>query len=156
LFDYFHRYYQPQNMVVTVSGKFDEDQVRNQIERLLGPLPDGELKKDFGPAEPVQRKLRYGFHRASTTQSYLHLGFHAPGVLRPDAPALDFLTFLLSVGRSSRLHRHLVEQKRSASIISCSYSAFEDVGLLTLSAVTEPEKIREAGQDLWTVAQDVC
>ena len=32
LFDYFYRYYQPQNMIVTVTGKFDEDETVGKID----------------------------------------------------------------------------------------------------------------------------
>ncbi len=155
LFEYFHRYYQPQNMIVTVTGKFDEVPVRNRIEALFSSMRNGELKKDFGPAEPQQKELRYGFHKATATQSYLHLAFHAPGVIHPDGPALEFLTFLLSGGRSGRLHRFLVEQERSASSVSCGYASYEDVGLILISAMMEADRIREAGCDLWTVLSDL-
>jgi len=151
LFEYFHRYYQPQNMIVTVTGKFNEETIRNQIQTLFAYMRNSGLKKDFGPAEPPQKELRYGFHRATATQSYLHLAFHAPGVTHPDGPALEFLTFLLSAGRSGRLHRFLVEQKRSASSVSCGYAAYEDVGLILISVMMEADKIREAGRDIWAV-----
>jgi zinc protease len=54
------------------------------------------------------------------------------------------------------LHRHLVERKRSASSASCYYLAYEDVGLLMLTAITEASKIREAGSDAWGVITDLC
>jgi len=156
LFDYFHRYYQPQNMIVTVTGKFDEENTRESLERVLSPMSDRELTKDFGPEEPPQTGLRYAFGKAAATQSYLHLGFHAPGVMHPDGPALEVLAFLLASGRSARLHRHLVERKRSASFATCYYLAYENVGLITSTAITEAGKIREAGSDIWNVIQDLC
>ena len=149
LFEYFQRYYQPQNIIVTVAGKFDDEKIRNQIEILFAPMANGDLKKDFGTAEPPQQELRYGFHRAAATQSYLQLGFHVPGVTHPDGPALEFLTFLLSGGKSGRLHRFVVEQQRSASSVSCGYAAYEDVGLILISAMTEADQIRQTGRDVW-------
>lgn len=155
LFDYFHRYYLPQNMVVSIAGRFDEDRIVERIERLFAPMKTQDLRKDFGPAEPPQTTLRYAFLKGAAMQSYLHTAFHAPGVTAREEPALEFLTFLLSSGRSARLHRYVVEQRRSASSISFGYMAYEDVGLLFASAVTEAEKIRDAGRDFWTTLRDL-
>lgn len=155
LFDYFRRYYQPQNMVITVSGNFDEDSVIRKIEEDFSRMPNRELVKDFGPVEPPQNGLRYALHKAAATQSYLHLAFHVPGVRSDEQPALDFLTSLLSSGKSARLHRYVVEQRRSASAVSCGVMAYEDVGLMVVSAVTETEKIRDAARDIWTVFEDL-
>src|SRR5262249_25136044 len=49
----------------------------------------------------------------------------------------------------------LVEQRRSASSASCSYAAYEDIGLLLFSAVTEAKNIRTVGRDFWTAIQDL-
>ena len=155
LFDYFYRYYQPQNMVVTVAGKLDSSEVRKAVEEKLVRMKNRELSKDFGPEEPPQESIRYAMKRAEATQSYLHFGFHCPGVLHPDAPVLEFLAFLLSGGKSARLYRHVVEHKRSASSAGCYYLAYENVGLLMMTAVTENEKVRDAGVDGWTVLQDI-
>jgi zinc protease len=156
LFDYFSRYYQPQNMVVTVTGKFDTEQISAEIKKLLSPMKNRELIKDFGPEEPAQTGLRYACRKAAAMQSYLHFAFHAPGVTHPDGVVLEFLAFVLSSGKSARLHRHLVERKRSASAASSYYLAYEDVGLFMMTVVTEAEKIRTAGSDAWSVLQDVC
>src|SRR5205085_2823578 len=95
------------------------------------------------------------FQKASATQSYLHMAFHAPGVLHPDGPAIEFLSFLLSAGRSARLHRYLVEEKRSASTVSCSYQAYEDIGVIVVSAITEAPSIRNASSDIRSVLRDL-
>ena len=155
LFDYFYRYYQPQNMVVTVTGKFEPREIRKSVDHLLSPMKNRDLAKDFGPEEPPQKGIRYANKKGIATQSYLHLGFHAPGVLHPEGPVLECLVFLLSGGRSARLHRHLVERKRSASSASFYYLAYENIGLLMLTAVTEAEKIRTAGADAWSVLIDL-
>ena len=155
LFDYFYRYYQPQNMVVTVAGKFDSREVRNAVEQVLSPMKNTDLLKDFGPAEPPQEELRYAMRKAEATQSYLHFAFHGPGVLHEDGPVVEFLAFLLSAGRSARLHRDVVERKRTASSAGCYYTAYENIGLILLTAVTEAEKIREAAADAWGVLRDL-
>lgn len=155
LFNYFHRYYQPQNMILTITGNFEEKAILERVEELFGSLKGSELKKDLGPDEPSQHELRFASYRAPATTSYLHLGLHGPGVRHPDAPTLEFLAYLLSIGRSARLHRYLVEQKRSASSATCTYAAYEDVGLILFTAITEAEQIRDAGRDIWAVVDDL-
>jgi zinc protease len=155
LYDYFRKYYQPTNIVVTIAGNFDEQQMADRVEGSWGMLKGLELQKDFGPSEPEQISLRHSTVKGEATQSYLHWGFHVPGVLSKDGPALEFLSFLLSGGKSARLHRYLVEQKQSASSISCGYSAYEDVGMVVFSAVTEASNIRKAGEDMWASLTDL-
>ena len=155
LFDYFSRYYQPQNMIVTVTGKFDEDSIVDRVASALSGMKNGKLEKDFGPSEPPQKNLRYAMRRTAATQSYLHMGFHVPGVIDEEQPALEFLASLLSSGKSARLHRYVAEQRRSASSASAGILTYEDVGLLLISAVTEASKIRQAGRDVWDVLQDL-
>lgn len=155
LFDYFHRYYQPQNMIVTVTGKFEEGSIVQHVAEAFLPMQNADLRKDFGPAEPPQEELRYAMRRAAATQSYLHWGFHIPGVMHEDQPALEFLSSLLSSGRSARLHRYLVEQRRSASSASAGAMTYEDVGLMLFTAISEAGNIRAAGRDTWDVIQDL-
>ncbi|HSP05551.1 MAG TPA: pitrilysin family protein [Acidobacteriota bacterium] len=155
LFDYFYRYYQPQNMIVTVTGRFDEETIVERIAQSLAGMKNADLRKDFGPVEPPQNRLRYALRRATATQSFLHMGFHVPGVTHEDQPALEFLCSLLSGGKSGRLHRYVVEQRRSASSVSAGVMAYEDIGLMLFSSVTEAGKIRKAGRDIWDVIQDL-
>lgn len=155
LFDYFHRYYQPQNMVVTITGKLDEDWVQEKVAESFSKMQNQKLIKDFGPAEPPQTRLRYAMHKGEATQSFLHMAFHVPGVLDPQQPGLEFLVSLLAGGRSSRLHRYVVEQQRSASAVSAGFMAFEDVGMILISAVTEAGQIRQAATDIWAVIEDL-
>lgn len=155
LFDYFQRYYNPSNVIVTITGKFDEEDVRSKVAGYFESVPGRVVKKDFGPAEPPQQQLRYAYHRSHATQSYLHFGLHAPGVMHPDGPALEFASFLLSTGRSARLHRFVVEQRRSASAVSCGTMAFEDIGMMIFTAITESNQIRNAARDIWTVVDDL-
>lgn len=155
LFDYFHRYYQPQNMIVTVTGKFEESSIVRHIAEAFTKMKNAVLSKDFGPSEPPQNELRYAARHAAATQSYLHWGFHVPGVMHAEQPSLEFLSSLLSGGKSARLHRYLVEQRRSASSVSAGVLSYEDVGLLLFTAVTEANNIRNAGHDIWDVLQDL-
>ena len=126
-----------------------------KLMHLFSSMPNRELKKDFGPSEPKQEQMRYALHTAETTQSYLYFAFHIPGVTHEEQPAIDFLTSLLSSGRSARLHRYVVEHRRSASAVSCSEMAYEDVGLIVASAITDAARVRESGRDIWAVIQEL-
>jgi predicted Zn-dependent peptidase len=56
----------------------------------------------------------------STEMPLLVIGYHKPDAAHPDAPALQALESILAGGRTSRLHRSLVNDKRVAAFAGAS------------------------------------
>lgn len=111
--NFFHKYYVPANIVVTVVGDVKAAEALPVIEKYFGriparPAPDPERIK-----EPPQNSLRTVTIRDSSQPIYLE-GYHRPDFHDPDDAVYDVLSDLLSKGRTSRLYRSLVRDKRIA------------------------------------------
>src|SRR5678815_578554 len=114
---YFKRYYRPSNIVLSIVGPMDRNQVITEAIRLYGDVSgdstDAPIPPDAKPIEPPQSGLRLGSQRGPIEQAHIAVGFHTPGVLDPEYPALQVLATILSQGRTGRLNQYLRDEKLS-------------------------------------------
>ncbi len=116
---YFRRYYGPRNAVVAVVGDVDADQIFAWADEYFGDLPGGEIPEPVLSREPTQR----GERRVEVTfdaEPQLRIGWPVVETSHPDSPALTVLSWLLTGGSTSRLHRRLVLQDRVATSVYSS------------------------------------
>jgi len=111
---FFDRYYIPSNMVVAVVGDFDPDQAMSIIEKYFGKIPSHEKPDERATEEPPQNSERRVVLQERSQPLYLE-GYHRPDYRDKDDAVYDALADLLSEGRTSRLYRSLVRDKKIAS-----------------------------------------
>jgi zinc protease len=112
LFEFYNNYYRPSNAVLVVGGDVESGAAMREIERVYGTWKDSRVVINEPPAEPPQRAMRFKAYEGPMDHAYLGAGFHVPGLLDEDYPALQMLAELLSAGRSSRLYRRVREEKQ--------------------------------------------
>ena len=112
--EFFKRYYIPSNMVVAVVGDFDPNQAMAIIEKYFGQIPSREKPDERTTAEPPQDSERRVVLQEHSQPIYLE-GYHRPDYRDKDDAVYDALSDLLSDGRTSRLYRSLVRDKKIAS-----------------------------------------
>jgi len=111
---FFHTYYVPSNMVVTVVGDVRPNDVLAMVEKYFGRLPAGPRPEPLRTAEPAQNAERtVVLHEAS--QPFYVEGYHKPDARDPDDAVYDVIQDLMSAGRTSRLYRALVRDKKLAA-----------------------------------------
>jgi predicted Zn-dependent peptidase len=110
---FFRKYYVPANMVVTVVGDVKASEALPIIERYFGRLPAAPKPEPLRVKEPPQEAERSVTIRDKSQPLYIE-GYHRPDFRDPDDAVYDVLSDLLSKGRTSRLYRSLVRDKRIA------------------------------------------
>ena len=110
---FFHKYYVPANIVVTVVGDLKAAEAMPIIEKYFGRIPAGPKPEPLRVKEPPQDALRTVTVRDKSQPLYVE-GYHRPDFRDPDDAVYDVLADLLSKGRTSRLYRSLVRDKRIA------------------------------------------
>lgn len=146
LFDFYRRYYNPENAILVVVGDIGREEAMREIERVYGGWRASPVERPESPAEPAQRSFRFKSHPGKIDHAYLGLGFHVPSILDPDYPALEVLTTLLGMGKSSRLYRRVREEKRLVTNASASLLAEKWPGYLMVFASMLASK--------WAAARD--
>src|SRR5262245_38036303 len=136
---YVKKYYRPSNIILSIAGRIDIEETINEVAKHYGSVPADEspLERDSSPAEPEQKELRYGWQRGAVEQSHVSLGFHVPGVLHEDTPALEVLAAVLGEGRASVLNQYVRDEKGLISTGSAGVQSFEGLGFLELDLETD-------------------
>ncbi|RYD48674.1 MAG: insulinase family protein, partial [Verrucomicrobiaceae bacterium] len=133
--------YTPDRCCLCLSGDFDADVVKAQIEKLFGGFARGSGAEPVVPQDPVQLGPRRGRATFAVPTSKITLAWKIPPLGHPDVPAYDLAAAVLGRGRSARLYRHLREERGLALEISAwSWSQAGREGLFAVSAEAEPEK----------------
>jgi predicted Zn-dependent peptidase len=111
---FFDTYYIPSNMVVAVVGDVDPAQTMALIEKYFSHIPSHAKPDERTTTEPPQNSERRVILRERSQPMYLE-GYHRPDYRDKDDAVYDTLADLLSEGRTSRLYRTLVRDKKIAS-----------------------------------------
>ena len=111
---FFDTYYVPSNMVVAVAGDIKAAQALPILEKYFGRLPTRPHPDETTTAEPPQNSERKVVLMETTQPIYIE-GYHRPDYRSKDDAVFDAISDLMSEGRTSRLYRSLVRDKKIAS-----------------------------------------
>jgi len=112
--NFFAKYYIPSNMVVTVVGDVKASETMPIVEKYLGRIPSRPKPDERTTTEPPQNAERRVLLQEMSQPLYLE-GYHRPDYRSPDDAVYDAIADLMSNGRTSRLYRALVRDKKIAS-----------------------------------------
>jgi len=111
---FYEKHYRPDNIVITLVGDIDAEEVKPKLEKHFGVLPKREgprprlfisEEEQTGPRESV-------VYYDANPQFFL--SWHKPAWPNPEDAHFAVLHTILSDGRSSVFHRELVQQKKLA------------------------------------------
>ena len=111
---FFDEYYIPSNMVVTVVGDVKASETLPIIEKYFGRIPSRPRPDERTTTEPPQNAERRVVLQDMSQPLYLE-GYHRPDYRSPDDAVYDAIADLMSSGRTSRLYRALVRDKKIAA-----------------------------------------
>lgn len=140
-----HKYYQPQNILVSVSGPVAHAEVLELAKKYFS-LRDGRVRSRFEPARSRQKKPNFYFVEKDTEQTHMVIGFHGYSRRDPRRYALSLLNIILGANMSSRLFEEVREKRGLAYEIKSGVGHYQDTGSVTVSAGVENKKIQLAIQ----------
>jgi zinc protease len=145
---FYHTYYQPDNAVLLVAGKFDPAQTLAMISKTFGAIPKPKRAlPPFWTVEPTQDGERYFTVRRKGDMQLILLGYKIPAALHADSDALSIMTEILGDTPTGRLHKALVETGQAAQVFAFGSSGYAP-GLELVGAVVKVgqpiEPVREA------------
>jgi zinc protease len=114
---FYQKYYQPDNAILTVAGKFDEPKTLAWISQMFGAIarPARKLEQTY-TVEPVQDGERSVTLRRTGDYQELLVVYHGPAGAHPDCAALDVLSEVLGSSPSGRLYKALVDNKKAVGV----------------------------------------
>ena len=131
--DFFGTYYVPNNATLVLAGDIAADDAFKLAEKWFGGIPKGNIIERNIPTEPKQIEKRSQLVEESVPASAYYKTYHMPGRVSEDYHTVDLMSDVLGRGKSSRLYRTLVDEKKIFSEINAYLSGSFDPGLLTIS-----------------------
>jgi predicted Zn-dependent peptidase len=119
---FYKKYYVPANMTIAVVGDVKAADVMPLLEKYFGRLPKAAAPEPLRTVEPPQKAERTVVLRETSQPIYLE-GYHRGSATDADAAVYSVINGVLSQGRTSRLYRSLVRDKKLAANVS-SFEAF--------------------------------
>jgi zinc protease len=153
---FYKRYYQPDNAVLMVSGKFDEPKTLALVTELFGPIPKPtRMLPKMYTVEPTQDGERSVTVRRVGDIQLVQVAHHIPAGPHPDVAALDVLATVLGDTPSGRLYKALVETKNAVNAGAFA-DEMHDAALLVANArVAKDGPLDEARTAMLQVLDDV-
>jgi zinc protease len=131
---FYRKFYQPDNVVLVVAGRFDEAKALGLVQKYFGAIPRPARKLDTTwTEEPAQDGERLVTLRRVGDVGAVGVAYHIPSGSHEAIAALQVLANILSTQPSGRLFKALVETKKAASA-SAFARAQHDPGLMSIQA----------------------
>src|SRR5437764_1899660 len=114
---FYRMYYQPDNAVLIVAGRFDPDKTLASIVRDFGPIPKpARVLPKLYTEEPVQDGERsITLRRAGDTQ-LVGIGYHIVPGAHPDFIPLQALVNAMTIEPAGRLYQALVDARKATGV----------------------------------------
>ena len=140
---FYRKYYQPDNAVLVVAGKFDPERAIELVEEKFGPIPRPERTgaNQLFPtytAEPAQDGERSVTLRRVGEVQLAMAAYHVPAGSHEDFAALDVMAYVLSTQPAGRLYKNVVEPGLAAGSGAFAFQ-LRDPGVLLANVQVRKE-----------------
>jgi predicted Zn-dependent peptidase len=131
---FFRKRYCPSNLTIAMAGDVDPQKVRKLAEKYFAGIPSGPKPEPVETTEPPQRGERRVVIEDAAQPSVM-IGYHQPSINHPDNAVFGAIAQIVGAGRTSRLHKSLVKEKKIAVSASAWNGWNKYPGLFTFSAM---------------------
>jgi len=148
---FYHKYYQPDNAVLLVAGKFDQAAALRQVVALFARVPrpvrtleHGNILYPTYTAEPTQDGERsVTLRRVGDVQVVIGV-YHVPALSHPDFASIDVLANVLGREPSGRLYQALVVPRLASSSGAFDFQLREPGMLIAFAQVRRESSLETA------------
>jgi zinc protease len=134
---FFRTYYHPANASLALAGDIETAQALELAEEYFGEIPAGTRPARVEAAASLVREVRLVLEDR-VEMPRLYMAWHSPAMFEAGDAEMDLLADLLANGKTSRLYRTLVYERRIALDVSAFQSSRELGGFFMLVATASP------------------
>ncbi len=134
---FYHRYYRPDNAVLTVSGKFDLQKTLDLIAKDFGSIenPKETLAKEWTVEPTADGERSFEIRRRGESQ-LIAVGYRIPSALHADMPAIEVAVDVLTDTPNGRLYDALVKTGLATNVYGYAVGA-KDPGFVMFGATVK-------------------
>lgn len=149
-----NKFYIPNNAVLVVAGDFEKGQAKEWIEKYFGAIEKGEpIQRVKIEEDPIVETIKAEYQDPNVQLPMMVAAYRTPSMKTRDARVLEMISTVLSGGKSSRLYKKIVDQKKMAlEIASFSFSQ-EDYGMyfiygIPMQGVSMDDLLKEIDEEI--------
>ena len=154
---FYKKFYQPDNAVLIIAGKFDEKKALDHVQQYFGsiPRPTRVLQPTYTVEPPQDGERNVELRRAGDIQ-YIGMAYHTPAVADQDYAANDALVEILTNDPSGVFYKKLVETKLASKLFGYSQTLHDPGFTYFQVEVPKDKSIDDAKQVLLHAADDIA
>ncbi|RAJ14949.1 M16 family metallopeptidase [Olleya aquimaris] len=112
---YFKKWYTPNNAALVIAGDIDVAEAKRLAKLYFEDIPSGEVPvRDFPKEDPITETINTQFFDPNIQIPAIITGYRTPGFAERDSYILNMISTYLSDGKSSKLYKKLVDDKKMA------------------------------------------
>ena len=139
--DFFHRFYQPEHIVISAAGNISHQRFVDLVYPAFeSSRPGYELPKRMTPQCHSQMRVHY----RDLEQVHICLGTQGISITSPQRYAFSLLNTILGGNMSSRLFQKIREHRGLAYSVYSYISSYVDTGIFGAYVAVQPDKALEA------------
>ena len=124
------KFYIPNNAVLVVAGQFDVDQAKQWINKYFSAIPKGTpVTRQKYEEAPITKEFTAKWEDPNIQIPMYVSCYRTPSMKTRDARVLDMISSYLSDGKSSKLYKKLVDDKKMALQVGAFNYSQEDYGM---------------------------
>ena len=137
--EFHQKYYQPNNAILIVTGDIDEKDVFKIAKEKFGKIKNRYEIPVVKPVEPKRDgSIRQVLMKDNNTIDTIAIAYPIPNFEHEDQVILSAISELLSSGKSSRLHREIIDKKQMANSIYGYNMELTDDGIFIFMGLANP------------------
>ncbi len=148
------KFYVPNNAVLVVAGDLDIEKTKKWIQQYFGPIPKGApVTRQTYEEKPITQTLRATYEDPNIQLPMVVAAYRTPSMKTREARVLDMISTILSDGKSSRMYKKIVDDKKMALQMGAFNYSQEDYGLYIVYGIpmqghTSEELLKEADEEI--------
>lgn len=127
------KFYVPNNAVLVVAGDINVAEVKVMIENYFGPIPRGnDIERNFPKEDPINEPMRAKAYDSNIQIPAIMAAYRTPSFKERDSYVLSMISTYLSDGKTSKLYKKIVDDKKMALQVGAINLSQEDYGTYIL------------------------
>ena len=127
------KFYVPNNGVLVVAGDFEMEEAKKMIANYFSEIPRGEeIEVQTFEETPISEPITAEAFDKNIQVPALFTAYRIPKKTTRDSRVLDMISTYLSDGKSSKLYRELVDEKKMSLQVAAFNMSMEDYGLYVI------------------------
>ena len=126
---YHKQFYGPNNAALVVAGDIDSANSKELIKKYFSEIPRGnEVTRNFPKESPITETIKTKFYDPNIQIPAIIAAYRTPGFTEKDSYVLSMISTYLSDGKTSKLYKKIVDDKKMALQVGSFNSAQMDYG----------------------------